>query len=77
MVWNLKNDIRMRQQNTIKNSAQIPIMSQSKTGETLGFFGCVYLSLTRLSEYGFRGLRFIISDSAASYASEIAGTYNG
>lgn len=33
-----------------------------------------YLELTRLSEYGFRGRRFIISDSDPSYASEIAGT---
>lgn len=34
-----------------------------------------YLSLTRLSVYGFLGRRFIISDSAISYARDIAGTY--
>ena len=36
---------------------------------------CIYLSLTNLSCLGSRGLRFMISDSACSYASEIAGTY--
>lgn len=35
----------------------------------------IYLSLTNLSCLGSRGLRFMISDSACSYASEIAGTY--
>lgn len=33
-----------------------------------------YLELTRLSEYGFRGRLFIISDSDPSYAREMAGT---
>lgn len=33
-----------------------------------------YLSLTKLSEYGLRGRLFIMSDSACSYAREIAGT---
>lgn len=37
--------------------------------------GRFYLSLTRLSQYGLRGRRFIMSDSAVSYASEMAGTY--
>lgn len=32
------------------------------------------LSLTSLSQNGFLGGRFIMSDSAASYASAIAGT---
>lgn len=36
--------------------------------------GC-YLSFTSLSWAGSRGLRFIMSDSDRSYASEIAGTY--
>lgn len=36
--------------------------------------GC-YLSFTSLSWAGSRGLRFIMSDSERSYASEIAGTY--
>lgn len=31
--------------------------------------------MTRLSRYGSRGLLFIISDSACSYANEIAGTW--
>lgn len=35
-----------------------------------------YLSLTSLSLKGFLGLRFIISDSASSYASEMAGTWS-
>lgn len=34
-----------------------------------------YLWLTSLSLIGSRGLRFIISDSAVSYANEMAGTY--
>lgn len=34
-----------------------------------------YLSFTNLSCFGSRGLRFMISDSACSYASEMAGTY--
>lgn len=34
-----------------------------------------YLSLTSLSENGFRGLRFMISDSASSYARDMAGTW--
>lgn len=39
------------------------------------FYNCAfYLELTRLSEYGFRGRLFIISDSAPSYAREMAGT---
>ena len=33
-----------------------------------------YLSLTNLSKKGLRGRRFIISDSASSYAKEMAGT---
>lgn len=38
------------------------------------FTGKNYLSLTNLSCLGSRGLRFMISDSACSYASDIAGT---
>lgn len=34
-----------------------------------------YLSFTSLSVNGFLGWRFIISDSAASYAREMAGTF--
>lgn len=34
----------------------------------------VYLSLTSLSKNGFLGRRFMISDSASSYASDMAGT---
>lgn len=34
-----------------------------------------YLSLTSLSVKGLRGRRFIMSDSASSYAREMAGTY--
>lgn len=34
-----------------------------------------YLLLTRLSLYGFLGCLFIMSDSGASYASEIAGIF--
>lgn len=34
-----------------------------------------HLSLTNLSVNGFLGRLFIMSDSASSYASEIAGTY--
>lgn len=51
---------------------------QSSSSARIGclFAGFIhYLSLTSLSENGFRGLRFMISDSASSYARDMAGTW--
>lgn len=48
--------------------------SDTQGGGERDRWGC-YLSFTSLSWAGSRGLRFIMSDSDRSYASEIAGTY--
>lgn len=77
IIWiKIKNDWkkwkreRKYREKFLAENARVSVDAGERRAKSVDF----YLSLTNLSAYGLRGRLFIISDSANSYAREIAGT---